>query len=144
MLKKSIFLIIALLLMLSLFAIPLTSYSADTIKFRMDPSQKIEVPYRLFRTDNMWSQLLLNTEDGRLWQVSFGTGKDDLKAIIPINDKPLISKDQAKVGRFTLYPTDNMWNFLLLDQYDGRVWQCQFSTQSEGRFIIELPILQLN
>ncbi len=128
--------------MLSLLVISATSYSANTIKFRTDPTQKVEVSYRLFRTDNMWNQLLLNTEDGRLWQVAFGIGNNDLRVKIPINNRPLVSKDRAKVGRFTLYPTDNMWTFLLLDQYDGRVWQCQFSTQAEGQFIIEIPALQ--
>lgn len=141
--SKKFILLICLLLVSSLFAIPLTSYSADTIKFRVAPSQKIEVPYRLFRTDNMWSQLLLNTEDGRVWQVSFGLEKNSLRALIPINDKPLVSIDQMKIGRFTLYPTDNMWTFLLIDQYNGRVWQCQFSTETGGRFIINLPIIQL-
>jgi len=28
---------------------------------------------------------------------------------------------------FRLFPTENMWTFILLDQFDGRVWQVQCS-----------------
>jgi hypothetical protein len=38
-----------------------------------------------------------------------------------------------------LYPTDNMWNFLMLDQDSGRIWQAQFSIDDENRGIF--PIL---
>ena len=37
-----------------------------------------------------------------------------------------------------LYPTQNMWTFILLDQTDGRTWQVQWSTDYESRGI--LPI----
>ena len=37
---------------------------------------------------------------------------------------------------FRLYPTENMYTFLLLDTLDGRVWQVQWSTQSNHRGII--------
>jgi hypothetical protein len=30
-------------------------------------------------------------------------------------------------GRFALYPTGNMYNFLLLDREDSRIWQLQWS-----------------
>ncbi|MEI6662551.1 MAG: hypothetical protein WCL01_10525 [Comamonadaceae bacterium] len=37
----------------------------------------------------------------------------------------------GKPGRFTLYPTRNMYNFILLDQDVGRTWQIQWSTDKE-------------
>lgn len=37
----------------------------------------------------------------------------------------------SKPGRFTLYPTQNRYNFILLDQTDGRTWQVQWSTKPE-------------
>ena len=36
-------------------------------------------------------------------------------------------------GRFFLYPTQNMYNFILLDQIDGRTWQVQWSTEKSQR-----------
>ena len=142
MLKNKTCAIFIQLIFLSLFFFYGEGDAADTIKFRTEPDQKVEVPYRLFRTDNMWNQLLLDTRDGRLWQVAFGIGKDDLRAKIPINNQPLVSKELSKVGRFTLYPTDNMWTFLLVDQIGGRIWQCQFSIKIGQQFIIEVPLLK--
>jgi hypothetical protein len=103
---------------------------ADKIKLQSDPQQRLDVRFRLYRTDNMWSYLLLDTSDGRLWHVTYTTDKDKgARLKIPVNDKPLVTKNSSKNGKFTLYPTDNMWNFLLLDQDDGRVWQCQFTME---------------
>ena len=115
---------------------------ADKIKFQTDPLQRLDVRFRLFRTDNMWSYLLLDTSDGRLWHVTFTTDKDKgARLKIPINTEALTATSSAKNARFTLYPTDNMWNFLLLDQDDGRVWQCQF-TMDGSNFCLLVPDLR--
>lgn len=113
-------------------------YAADKLKIISEPSQKIDAPYRIYRTDNIWNQLLLDTQTGKIWQISYGIDSKALRGKIPINVIPLAKGENATVGRFTLYPTDNMWNFLLIDQIDGRVWQCQFGTE-DGRQMI-LPI----
>lgn len=114
------------------------SLGNDTILLPAYPPQSIEVPFRLFRSENIWNQLLLDTRNGRVWQVSYGVKETDRKAKIPINLTLLATGPDAMVGRFTLYPTDNMWNFILVDQMDGRVWQCQFSVKPDERFL--LPI----
>ena len=46
--------------------------------------------------------------------------------------------EEKKDGRFTLYATSNMFNFSLLDQIDGRVWQVQWSTDGEGNMVIPI------
>ena len=115
---------------------------ADKIKFQTEPLQRLDVRFRLFKTDNMWSYLLLDTSDGRLWHVTFTADKDKgARLKIPINIEALTANSSAKNARFTLYPTDNMWNFLLLDQDDGRVWQCQF-TMDGNNFCLPLPDLR--
>jgi len=121
--KRHLILIVGFLL--SLYSVWVSlSEGADKVKFQSEPLQRVDARFRLFRTDNMWSHLLLDTSDGRLWHVTYTTDKDKgARLKIPINEKALVSKPSAKNGRFTLYPTDNMWNFLLLDQDDGRVWQ---------------------
>jgi|GEM_PF-372950 len=129
--KRHLILIVGFLL--SLYSVWVSlSEGADKVKFQSEPLQRVDARFRLFRTDNMWSHLLLDTSDGRLWHVTYTTDKDKgARLKIPINEKALVSKPSAKNGRFTLYPTDNMWNFLLLDQDDGRVWQCQFTMEAE-------------
>src|SRR3989442_3696 len=42
----------------------------------------------------------------------------------------------TKSGRFTLYATDNSFNFILLDQDTGRGWQIQWSLNAKNRGII--------
>ena len=49
-----------------------------------------------------------------------------------LSDVSLVEDEStSKPGRFTLYPTQNKFNFILLDQTDGRTWQVQWSTKSE-------------
>jgi hypothetical protein len=50
--------------------------------------------------------------------------------------KPLT--DARKPGRFTLYPSANMYVFIMLDQEDGRQWQVQWGTAADKRFIAEI------
>jgi hypothetical protein len=116
--------------------------AADKTKIISEPSQKIDVAYRIYRTDNIWNQLLLDTKTGRLWQLSFGVDSNTLRATVPINEKYLAKGESATIGRFTLYPTDNMWTFLLLDQIDGRVWQCQFGITIGDQTIIAIEDFQ--
>ena len=37
---------------------------------------------------------------------------------------------------YEIYPTQNMFNFILLDTYTGRSWQVQWSTEAKNRGII--------
>lgn len=39
--------------------------------------------------------------------------------------------ENENIGRFTLYPTENMYNFILLDQIDGDVYQAQWSMEEK-------------
>ncbi len=113
-----------------------TVHAADKMKFETDPPQRLEVRYRLFKTGNMWNFLELDTQTGRLWQVQFSVDNDDNRTRTPINTEALVA--DGKNGRFTLYSTDNMWNFLMVDQDSGRVWQAQFSIDDENRGIFPI------
>ena len=42
------------------------------------------------------------------------------------------------IGRFKLVPTSNKYNFLLLDQLDGRVWQVQWGFEEKDRMVIPI------
>ena len=94
--------------------------------------------YRLFPTTNMWTFLKLNTEDGRIWQVQYAINNDANRFETYLNLIPLATGSQKKPGRFTLYPTQNMWTFILLDTINGSTWQVQWSQNADERII--LPI----
>ena len=95
------------------------------------------VVYRLFSTRNMYTFIKLNTRNGQMWQVHWGT---DSKYRIEntLSDISRVNKDEEKNGRFFLHPTTNIYNFILLDQVDGRVWQVQWSTEVKERMVIPI------
>lgn len=95
-----------------------------------------DIVYRLFPTTNIWNFIKLNTRDGRMWQVQYSMENDQIE--VPLSLITRVSKEEEKNGRFFLYPTQNMWTFILLDQLDGRVWQVQWSTESKNRFVIPI------
>ncbi len=97
------------------------------------PSGKPDV-YKLFPTQNYWTFLKLNTSTGEVWQVHFAIDDDNARGTVPLNAIPLT--EQGMPGRFTLYPTNNMYNFILLDQQDGRSWQIQWAFEEENRGVI--------
>ena len=44
--------------------------------------------------------------------------------------------DASDARLYELYPTQNIYNFLLLDTLTGRVWQVQWSSNDANRGII--------
>ena len=90
-------------------------------------SKKInQVSFRLFPTQNMWTFIKLDTRNGKMWQVQYGL-KNEERFVTFLNLEPLVNKDKELNERFTLYPTQNIYNFILLDQIDGKTWQVQWS-----------------
>lgn len=96
--------------------------------------------YELYRTDNMWTFLKLKTSTGKIWQVQYAVGDGDAFQVV-LNDISLTLDGMETAGRFKLHPTDNMYNFLLLDTHTGSVWQAQWSQNPDNRGVI--PIYEL-
>ena len=46
--------------------------------------------------------------------------------------------DELKPGRFELYPTQNMYNFILLDKVKGGTWQVQWSAKEKERGVMRI------
>ena len=93
--------------------------------------------YKLFPTENIWTFLKLDTSNGKIWQVQYSID-NNYRGEIVLNNKTLVSSEAAENGRFTLYPTKNMYNFILLDQKDGKIWQVQWSVEEENRVVIPM------
>jgi hypothetical protein len=94
--------------------------------------------YRLFPTTNMWTFIKLNTRTGQMWQVQYSTKGEDYRFETYLSLTPLVLPEEEVNGRFTLYSTQNIYNFVLLDQLDGRVWQVQWSMEAEDRAVIPI------
>lgn len=109
-------------------------YNCSNVASASDMSS---VTYKLYPTNNIWTFLKLNTRTGEVWQLQFAVDNDAIRTQLVVNPTPLVTKFQEENGRFALYPTQNMYNFLLIDQIDGRVWQIQWSQEYENRGIIE-------
>lgn len=95
------------------------------------------VVYRLFSTKNIYTFIKLDTRNGQMWQVQWGTeSKYRYESILSSISR--VNKEEEKNGRFFLYPTTNIYNFILLDQIDGRVWQVQWSIDEDNRMVVSI------
>ena len=89
-----------------------------------------------------------NTSNGLMWRVQYSVRGDAYRFEEPISSSMDVlqtvsekSKEQGESprfypGRFTLHSTQNMHNFLLLDQQSGLVWQVQYPRDSENIILI--------
>jgi hypothetical protein len=94
--------------------------------------------FKVFKTQNIVTLLLLDTRTGQLWQVQYSINeKKSARAIVPISTDVLADGDED--GRFNLTMTDNIWTSILVDTKDGRVWQCQFGSTDDDRLCIPIP-----
>lgn len=105
-------------------------------KVYLQNEQQIISRYKLYPTENMWTFIKLDTRNGKMWQVQFSVKGNDYRYETVLNATAL-SLDSTN-GRFELYPTQNMYNFMLLDRIDGKTWQVQWSQEPENRGV--LPI----
>ncbi|WP_162510953.1 hypothetical protein, partial [Treponema endosymbiont of Eucomonympha sp.] len=103
-----------------------------------EPSQAVTVPYRLFRTQNMWAFIELETATGRMWQIHFAINDDNSRGQVILNAQNLAEGRDVIVGRFTLHPAQNIYTFILHDQIDGRTRQVQWSNERMNRLIIPI------
>ena len=85
----------------------------------------------LYETQNMWTFIMLDTYTGKIWQVQFSVKGEDYMFAVPINRYSLAfpAEDSKWIGRFQMFATQNMWTFILLDSYNGKLWQVQYSSQ---------------
>lgn len=106
-----------------------------------EPKQEsITIPtFKLYPTSNRWNFLKLNTATGVISIVQYSIDEEDKTFEYSLNDKSLIpTGDDPSPGRFELTPTQNIWNFILLDQVSGATYQVQWSFEEENRFIIPI------
>ncbi len=92
--------------------------------------------FKLFPTQNMWTFIKLDTQTGQMWQVQYSLKSEKERFEYDLNSHSLVTNGKKVNGRFELYPTQNIYNFILLDRIDGQVWQVQWSFDAENRLIV--------
>ena len=108
--------------------------SREVIEFDQNPNAK----YRLFRTANVWIFLELNTSNGEIYLVQYSINENP-SGSWPINSKSLLSEDEQEIpGRFTLYATTNIYNFIMLDTFTGATYQVQWNFEEQYCFVIPI------
>lgn len=88
--------------------------------------------YKLYPTENIYNLLKLDTQTGRIEQIqwSLDTNKEG-SMIINMEDLSW----NTGTGTFELYPTQNMYQFVLLDKTNGRTWHVQWGMEDKKRWI---------
>jgi hypothetical protein len=131
-------LIVPVLGILLIFSINAKANSSEIERITNDSTKKIQnAVYVLYPTQNMWTFLKLNTRNGRIWQIQFDVqGNNRFETYL--NILPLVRKEKEVNGRFALYPTENIYSFILLDQIDGKTWQVQWSTEPKNRIVVPI------
>ena len=90
--------------------------------------------YKMYKTENTYNLLKLDTATGRVWQVQYRLGSTDSMTVAVDDSSLLWESETLRAGRFELYATNNMYQFILLDTATGRTWQVQWNTEPSRRF----------
>jgi len=91
--------------------------------------------YKMYQTDNIYTLLKLDTKTGRIDQVQWSLDSNN-EGSVSINNTDLSSYGRGYgSGTFELYPTKNMYQFILIDKTNGRTWHVQWGMESAKRWI---------
>lgn len=89
--------------------------------------------YKLYPTENIYTFLQLDTKTGKIEQVQWSL-KLENEGSVTINGDDLTFGFGYGSGSFELYPTKNMYQFILLDKTNGRKWHVQWGFKSSDRW----------
>ncbi|MDP3445006.1 MAG: hypothetical protein Q8T08_19270 [Ignavibacteria bacterium] len=84
--------------------------------------------YALFKTENIWTFILLDTFTGLLWQCQYSVQGDEYRSSWIIN---ILELSTTETSKFTIQAMTSMYQFYLINQESGEMWQFQWSTQGD-------------
>lgn len=90
--------------------------------------------YKLYQTENAYTLLQLDTKTGKIKQVQWSLESEE-EFSVTLNDVDLTFGLGHGSGSFELYPTKNIYQFILLDKTDGRRWHVQWGMKESHRWI---------
>lgn len=89
--------------------------------------------FELYPTQNSFNFLKLDKKTGKIYQVQWSLeGENEFSITLNGIDLSQFSTDG---NCFKLYPTKNMWQFILLDGASGRAWHVQWGFEEKNRWI---------
>lgn len=95
--------------------------------------------YKLYPTQNIFNFLKLDTRTGVIIRIQWNVSADKRFTNVVSPDHLInYTYDEIVNGRFEISLTENLYNFLLLDKIDGRVWQCQWNFDADKNWIERL------
>ena len=124
-------------LLLILLFLPLFLFGQNDLVSTQSVSSDNTDIYEIFPTSNMYNFIKLNTRNGQMWQVQWGT-ESKYRFETTLSERKRVDKEDEVNGRFTLYPTTNNYNLILLDQIDGRAWQVQWAIDAIDRMVLRI------
>lgn len=108
----------------------------NKIEHSMNSNLSKEPIYKIYPTKNMWNFLKLDTRNGKVSIVQFSVEDDNKQFEYSLSDQ--VQVENKVPGRFVLQPTDNIYNFIMLDQVTGQTYQVQWSFDEDKRFIVPI------
>lgn len=124
-------------ILITLLFISFNAFSQqETIeRFRMSGVER----YKLYPTQNINIHLKLDTQNGYVYMVQRGSSEVRARDIQVNAYRPAALKEpkdyQAVIGRYKLYPTENIWTFWMQDVLSGYTYQVQWGFERENRWI---------
>lgn len=126
-------------LFMCLMALFVVSCNSTTNTDNQSPEQAIQKAttdtprFKMIETDNIHILLKWDTRTGKTWMVQYGLSDTPALENL-IHRSHILTEDESWNGRFELYPTKNMFNFIMIDTYNGDTYQVQWSTDEEYCF----------
>lgn len=96
----------------------------NSILEQLDINTSLKGRYKLYPTENIYTFLELDTKTGKIKQVQWSLDSDK-EGSMTINDTDYSYGLGYGSGSFELYPTQNMYQFIMIDKTDGRKWHVQ-------------------
>jgi hypothetical protein len=84
--------------------------------------------YTLYKTENMWTYILLDKFSGKVWQCQYSVQGIEYISSIVINPNEL---SITQSNKFTIQPMTSMFQFYLINDETGEMWQFQWSTKGD-------------
>lgn len=104
---------------------------------QLDINTSLKDRYKLYQTENVYTLLQLDTKTGMIEQVQWSL--DPAKeGTLTINSDDLSYGGGYGSNSFELYPTKNMYQFILIDKTNGRKWHVQWGTEKGKRWITRI------
>lgn len=106
----------------------------NTLLEHLEINTSLKGRYKLYPTENIYTFLELDTKTGKIKQVQWSLD-DDKEGSISINDYDFSYGVGYGSGSFELYPTRNIYQFIMIDKTDGRKWHVQWGMEENKRWV---------